>query len=97
MYDNLTGENRDVFNKENLKRFASDLGLDTDKFNDCLDTGKFTSLVEQEYELAQQVGVSSTPTFVINGRPVIGAQPFEVFQQYIQAALSEQEQSTSTP
>jgi protein-disulfide isomerase len=39
--------------------------------------------------MSQQIGVSSTPTFVLNGQPVIGAQPFEVFQQYIQTALSE--------
>ena len=91
MYGNQNGENRGAFNKDNLKRFAADLELDTAKFNDCLDTGKFTSLVEDEYQLSQQLGISSTPTILINGRPVLGAQPFEAFQQYIQVALSEQE------
>jgi len=89
LFDNQNGENRGAFNNDNLKRFASDLGLDTDQFNDCLDTGKYTSLVEQDYQMSQQIGVSSTPTFVLNGRPVVGAQPFEVFQQQIQTALSE--------
>jgi len=89
LFDNQNGENRGAFNDDNLKRFASDLGLDTDQFNDCLDTGKYTSLVEQDYQMSQQIGVSSTPTFVLNGRPVVGAQPFEVFQQQIQLALSE--------
>jgi len=89
LYKNQNGENRGAFSKDNLKRFAADLGLDTYEFNDCLDTGKYTSLVEQEYQMSRQIGVSSTPTFMLNGRPVIGAQPFEVFQQYFQTALSE--------
>jgi protein-disulfide isomerase len=89
LYTNQNGENRGAFSKDNLKRFASDIGLDTDLFNECLDTDKYTSLVQQEYQLSQQIGVSSTPTFILNGRPVIGAQPFEVFQQQIQTALSE--------
>jgi protein-disulfide isomerase len=38
--------------------------------------------------MAQQLGVQSTPTFVINGRPVVGAQPFESFQQVIESILS---------
>jgi len=89
LYVNQGGENRGAFSKDNLKRFAADLGLDTDQFDECLDAGKYTSLVEQEYQMSQQIGVSSTPTFILNGRPVIGAQPFEVFQQQIQLALSE--------
>jgi protein-disulfide isomerase len=89
LYANQNGENRGAFNDGNLKRFASDLGLDTAQFNQCLDSGKYADIVQQEIQMAQQIGVSSTPTFVINGRPVLGAQPFEVFQQYIQTALSE--------
>jgi len=37
--------------------------------------------------MAQQLGVQSTPTFIINGRPVVGAQPFENFQQVIESIL----------
>lgn len=89
LYTTLNGENQVAFNKDNLKQFASNLNLDTDQFNECLDTGKYTSVVQQEYQMSQQIGVSSTPTFILNGRPVVGAQPFEVFQQQIQTALSE--------
>jgi protein-disulfide isomerase len=64
------------------------LSLDTEKFNQCLDSGKYTEVVEKENDLARQLGVQSTPSFVINGTPVIGAQPFENFQQVIEAALS---------
>jgi protein-disulfide isomerase len=57
-------------------------------FNQCLDSGKYTELVQQETQMAQQLGIQSTPTFVINGTPVIGAQPFENFQQVIEAMLN---------
>jgi predicted DsbA family dithiol-disulfide isomerase len=83
------GENQGTFDRNNLKRFAAELGLDTDEFNQCLDTGKHTDLVEQETQLSRQIGVTSTPTFLINGQPVLGAQPFEAFQGYIETALSE--------
>ena len=88
LYENLNNENRSAYNKENLKQFAVQLGLDSEKFNQCLDSGKYTEVVEQENELARQLGIQSTPSFIINGTPVIGAQPFENFQQVIDAALS---------
>jgi len=64
------------------------LGLDEDAFGQCLDSGKYTEIVQQEIQMAQQLGVQSTPTFVINGTPVIGAQPFENFQQVIESNLN---------
>lgn len=85
-----TGENQGAFSKENLKKFAADLGLDTETFNECLDSGKHTITVQSETNAARSLGVQSTPSFLINGRPVIGAQPFEVFQQYIEAARNQQ-------
>ena len=89
LYESQSGENRGAFNQDNLKRFAAEIGLDPVQFKECLDSGKYTALVEQEYQLSSQIGVSSTPTFLLNGQPIIGAQPFEAFQEYIEAALAE--------
>jgi protein-disulfide isomerase len=44
--------------------------------------------VQSQTENARSVGVQSTPSIVINGRPVIGAQPFEAFQKVIEAELN---------
>ena len=88
LFDNQAGENRGAFNKDNLKRFAEQLGLDTQAFNECLDSGKYADQVQAETKAAQQIGVQSTPSFLINGQPVIGAQPFEAFQQVIDALLT---------
>jgi len=84
LFASQSGENRGAFNKENLKNFAADLRLDTAKFNACLDSGKFTSLVEKETANVQSLGVQSTPSFLINGQPLAGAQPFEAFQRIIE-------------
>ena len=88
LFDSQNGENRGAFNKDNLKAFAIQLGLDAQAFNECLDSGKYTGIVQQETAWAQSLGVQSTPTFVLNGQGVVGAQPFEVFQQAIEALLT---------
>jgi protein-disulfide isomerase len=88
LFNSQSGENKGAFSKDNLKKFAADLSLDTQSFNECLDSGKYTSLVQQQTSLAQSLGVQSTPAFVINGQALIGAQPYEAFQQVIDQQLS---------
>jgi protein-disulfide isomerase len=80
-----------------LKGYASDLGLDTDTFNDCLDTGKLTTEVQKDSQDARTYGVGGTPGFFINGQQVSGAQPFSIFQQVIDAALAGSEPSSAVP
>jgi protein-disulfide isomerase len=87
LYDSQSGENQGAFNKDNLKKFAEELGLDTSAFNECLDSGKYTELIQEESSMASSIGVRSTPTFLINGQAVVGAQPFEIFQQTIDSLL----------
>jgi len=62
--------------------------LDEEIFSECLDSGKYTELVQQETQMAQQMGIQSTPSFLINGTPVIGAQPFENFQKIIETIIN---------
>lgn len=71
-----------------FKRFAADLGLDTTKFNDCLDSGKMESEVKKDMADGSAMGISGTPGFIINGQLVSGAQPFEVFKQIIDGELA---------
>ena len=87
LFDRHNGENQGTFAKERLKQFARDLSLDGVTFDTCLDTGKYTNLVKQETASAQALGVSSTPTFVLNGEPVMGAESFDYFKQLIEAGL----------
>lgn len=62
------GENLGTFSKANLKKYAADLKLDTAKFNPCVDSDKYMSLVQSEESGASAIGVRGTPTFLINGR-----------------------------
>ena len=63
-----------------LKGYASDLGLDATTFNDCLDSDKYASEVQKDAQDAQSYGVTGTPGFFVNGRPVTGALPFQDYQ-----------------
>jgi protein-disulfide isomerase len=87
LFDRQTGENGGAFSKGNLEQFAAGLGLDTGAFNACLDSGKYAGMVRSETAGAQSLGITGTPAFLINGRPLVGAQPFEVFEQVIEAEL----------
>ena len=73
----------------NLKHYAKELGLDTVAFNQCLDSGKYSQKVDAETGLGRILGLRATPSFFINGRPLIGAQPFEVFRLVIEEELKE--------
>lgn len=74
---------------ENLKIFAVELGLNQENFDQCLDSGKHREWVQQQTEIARQIGVQSTPAFLINAQAVLGAQPFENFQQVIEGLLAQ--------
>ena len=71
-----------------LKQAARALGIDGAKFDQCLDSGTHTANVRADYELGQRMGVNSTPTIYINGRPLVGAQPFEQFKLVIDEELA---------
>jgi len=71
-----------------LKEYARGLGLDGDKFDKCLDGGEKTKEVAMHQEAGQKVGVSGTPAFFVNGRPLSGAVPFERFKEVIDAELA---------
>ena len=70
-----------------LKTYAGDLGLDAEAFATCLDAGRYAAAVTQDLQTGRSSGASSTPTFFINGRPVFGALPLDVFDQIIREEL----------
>ena len=81
-----------------FKSYAAALKLDTEKFDTCLDSGQIAAAVQADIEAGMAAGVDGTPAFRINDWVVSGAQPYEVFQQVIDAALrGEQPPPTPTP
>ena len=84
LFASQAGENKGAFSQDNLKQLAAGLKLDSAAFDECLDSGRYTQVVEEEVAFSQSLGVRSTPTFLLNGEPIVGAQGFEVFQQLIE-------------
>ena len=88
-------ESRSSLSAERLGELAGEIGLDTTAFNDCLNSGRYVSLVSRETMGIQSLGVRGTPAFLINGVFVTGAQPFEVFQQVFEEQLGQLGQAQS--
>jgi protein-disulfide isomerase len=76
-----------AFERADLVRHAVEVGLPREAFERCVDQRRFASAVEADVVQARALGVRSTPTFFINGRPLVGAQPIETFRTVIDDAL----------
>ncbi len=85
----FAGQGPFAFATGNLKGYAKDLGLDSVAFNQCFDSGKYAQKVDAETGVGKMLGLRGTPSFFINGRPLIGAHPFETFQLVIEEELKE--------
>ncbi|MBI4117182.1 MAG: DsbA family protein [Parcubacteria group bacterium] len=70
-----------------IRRWAQELGLNALEFNQCLDSGKYAAEVKKDFEDGSRAGANGTPTIFINGRIVVGAQPFENFKAIIEEEL----------
>jgi len=86
MHD-LMFANQGALGVSSLKSYAEQLGLDTDEFDSCLDSGEKAGQVAADTAEGRSMGISGTPGFIINGRGVKGAQPLEVFKEIIDEEL----------
>lgn len=93
IYSHQGQENSGWATPDKVKSFAANIsGLDSAKFNSCLDSIKYQSRVQQNTQLGQNLGVSGTPTvFIGNDQKgyitVVGAQPYDVVKQIIDKQL----------
>ena len=87
-YHDKLFENQDKLGRDLYMQIAATLSLDTDSFEECLNTGRYKDLVQQDSDFALNLGVQSTPTFFINGLAIVGAQPISAFQQIIDMELA---------
>ena len=90
LYQNQGGENSGTFTMDRLKAFGAGLGVDTAAFGTCVDAGSHAGAVQADFADVSAQGFTGTPTFVIGTRRIVGAQPFQVFQAAIDAALAGQ-------
>ena len=87
LFAKQAGENQGAFAKDKLIGFAQDLKLDMTKFEPCLNQDQTADRVKADTQTGQSAGVRGTPTFFINGQPLVGAQPIEAFQAAIAQAM----------
>lgn len=87
LYAEQGAENSGAFARENLKRFAAELGLDTAAFDNCLDSDEYRDQVRAERSEAQQRQIRSTPSLLVNGQLVENGASYAVLRTAIEAAL----------
>ncbi|MGB9673799.1 MAG: DsbA family protein [Anaerolineales bacterium] len=87
LFANQTGENVGDFTLKRLSAFAQTLGLNMDQFNSCMKSKKFESKLQEGIAQGKKANIGGTPSFLINGKLVEGALPYEEFKKEIDAAL----------
>lgn len=87
MHDQLF-DNQARLKVPDLKRHARSVGLDSAKFDACLDSGRFAVRVREHLEAGSRAGVRGTPAFFVNGRPLSGALTYEQFKDVIDKELA---------
>jgi len=81
--------NQSSINLPFLKEAAKSVGLNTGKFDECLDSGKFASKVNDDYREGISAGVSGTPGNIINGELISGALPYDQMVAIIDSILNQ--------
>lgn len=87
VHDLLFANQRDL-DREDLLRYAGQAKLDVGKVRAALDEERHEAAIDEDIRLADQLGVEGTPSFFINGRPISGARPYEVFAAYVNDELA---------
>ncbi len=87
LFENQKGENSGNFSDDRLTGFAKQLGLDMNQFDNCFKNNLYLDQVTQDGKDAAAAKIRATPSFLINGVLLEGAQPFSAFQAQIEPLL----------
>jgi protein-disulfide isomerase len=81
--------NQQALDRDTLLKYAKELGLNIDKFTKAMDDpNRYKDFIATEDKQAEDAGIRGTPTFLINGKMVRGAQPVENFKKVIDEELA---------
>ncbi len=87
-YHDLLFENQDYRGLGAFREFAGEVGMEMDSFNECLTSGRYTDVIQEDFDEGIALGIRGTPYFFINGVPVNGARPQPEFEQIIEEELA---------
>jgi protein-disulfide isomerase len=85
MYGELF-KNQAKLEDSDIKKYAKSIGLEEGKFSECYSSKKYQALIDKSKKEAETLGIQATPSFIINGQLLQGAQPFERFKEKIDRA-----------
>jgi predicted DsbA family dithiol-disulfide isomerase len=85
-HDSMFGNQREL-SVADLKQRAVDLKMDTQAFNQCLDSGRQSAAIQADIQEGARAGVSGTPALFINGRFLSGNQPYSEIKDVIEDEL----------
>lgn len=94
LYNNWGGERTGWITEDALYGFALDTDLQSRLYNDCMESGKYTTTIQDAYESSRQIGIDATPSFIIHDKSqaikITGNQPIETFRAVIQELHGDQ-------
>lgn len=93
LYSNQQTPNNGWASKDNLEKFAQQLGLNMTQFNADFAGDKYAPLINANYQLGKTLGVNGTPTFFVigpNGKSItiVGGQPYSVFETAVDSLIN---------
>jgi protein-disulfide isomerase len=98
-HDILYANQADLFANINKKldktltAYADSLDLDVDEFETCLKSDKFDEKIQEDFIEANEAGINSTPSFMINGNLLVGNVPLDNFREMVQRELAKTSQA----
>lgn len=89
LYSAKTRDQSVQFTEERLRIFALELGLQAEAYDSCTNSQRYMDLIRADQQEGRDKGVQGVPTLFINGKKIVGAQPFQIFESAIKEALEE--------
>ncbi len=90
VFQQYYAQGQDIHNWDVLRAAASAVGLDGEAMEQAVERGDYHTRLNQEIAVAQGIGVTAVPTYVIDDKyGIVGAQPYEVFQQVLDKLATE--------
>jgi len=96
MHDLLLAH-QEALDAPSLETYAHEVGLDLDAWRSCTAASATRQRIADDEALARQSGVRGTPTFFIDGEPIVGAVPIESFTDVVDSALATAQASGIAP
>jgi predicted DsbA family dithiol-disulfide isomerase len=82
--EGLSKEFENVLTLDLLSGIVGDAGGDRQQFARCLEDQKYKAQVDEDFASSEQEGATATPTFIIDGQKIVGAQPITLFRPLLE-------------